>query len=93
MVRMSTDESPKFTLIERLLAYASIAIIGAAVAAYLTTLIVALVAGRKALVAGLWPIVDWIAFYGLPIGFLLLVTLLVISFVRRGRASRRADQE
>lgn len=89
---MSTDESPKFSMIERLLAYASIAIIALAIGSYLTTLIVALAAGRQALISGLWPLVTWIAFYGLPIGFVLLIALLVISFSRRARAARREDK-
>ncbi|MBN9612675.1 MAG: hypothetical protein J0H64_04295 [Actinobacteria bacterium] len=92
MGKMPTDESPKFSLVEKLLAYASIVIIAAAVAAYLTTLIVGLAAGREALAAGLWPLVAWIAFYGLPVGFILLIALLAISFTRRGRAARKAGQ-
>jgi len=90
---MPADESPKFSLVEKLLAYASIVIIAAAVVAYLTTLIVGLAAGREVLAAGLWPIVAWIAFYGLPVGFVLLIALLVISFTRRGRAARTAGRE
>lgn len=92
MGRMSTEESPKFTLLERLLAYGAAAIIALAVGAYLTTLIVALAAGREALVSGLWPLVTWIAFFGLPIGFVLLIALLIINFTRRGRAARRETQ-
>lgn len=90
---MPTDESPKFSLVEKLLAYASIVIIAAAVLAYLTTLIVGLAVGREVLAAGLWPLVAWIAFYGLPVGFVLLIALLVISFTRRGRAARTAGRE
>lgn len=93
MAKMSTDEAPKFSVIERLLAYAAITIIAVAVAAYLITLVVGLVAGRQALVAGLWPLVTWIGFYGLPAGFVLMIALLVISFTRRGRAARRAGRE
>lgn len=89
---MPTDATPKFSLIERLLAYAAIAIIAVAVLSYLTTLIVGLAGGREALAAGLWPLVAWIAFYGLPAGFVLLIVLLAISFTRRGRAARRADE-
>lgn len=90
MGRMSPD-APKFSLIERVLAYASISIIAVAVVSYLTTLIVGLAGGRHLLAAGLWPVVTWIAFYGLPIGFVLLVVLLGISFSRRG--SRRGGRE
>ncbi|CAG7620767.1 hypothetical protein ACFPZL_05855 [Leucobacter soli] len=90
---MPTDESPKFTLVERLLAYTSISIIGVAVLSYLVTLIVGLSGGRELLADGLWQVVTWIAFYGLPIGFVLLIALLVISFTRRGRTARGAARE
>lgn len=83
----ATESTPpkKHSLVERLLAYISITIIVGAVIAYLTTLIVAMVAGRTALEDSLWPIVTWIAFYGLPIGFVLLMVLLAINFFRRGK--------
>ena len=77
-------ETPKVSVLERLLAYSAIIIIVIAVVAFLTTLVVAMVAGRTALENSLWPLVTWLAFYGLPIGFVLLVTLLIINFSRRG---------
>ncbi len=80
---MSTD-SKKFSVAERVLAYAAFAIIVIAVAAYLTTLIVAMVAGREVLAASLWPAVVWISYVGLPVGFVLLMVLLGINFSRRG---------
>lgn len=84
--RMSTD-SNRYSVVERVLAYSAFAIIVIAVAAYLTTLVVAMVAGREALAANLWPAVVWISYVGLPIGFVLLMVLLGINFSRRG--SRR----
>ena len=89
MKRMSTDSS-KFPVVERLLAYSSLTIIAVAVAAYLTTLVVAMVAGRDALAASMWPVVVWISYVGLPIGFVLLMILLVLNFSRRG--SRRGEK-
>lgn len=90
---MSADETPKFSLVEKLLAYASIAIIAFAVLAYLATLIVGLAGGRYLLENGLWPLVAGIGFYGLPVGFLLLIALLIVSFTRRGRAAKRAERK
>lgn len=87
---MSTD-APKFSVLERVLTYAAVSIMVVAIVSYLTTLIVGLAGGRHLLAAGLWPFVTWIAFYGLPIGFVLLVTLLIINFSRRG--SRRRERE
>ncbi len=82
---MSTD-SKKYSIVERTLAYASFTIMAVAVAAYLTTLIVGMVAGREALAANLWPIVVWISYVGLPVGFVLLMVLLGINFSRRSSA-------
>jgi len=76
-------ESNKYSVVERVLAYASFSIMAIAVLAYLTTLIVAMVAGREALAANLWPAVVWISYVGLPVGFVLLMVLLGINFSRR----------
>lgn len=39
---------------------------------------------------GLWPTVIMLPLIGLPIGFVLLVALLVVSAVRRGRETKDA---
>ncbi|MBL5974757.1 MAG: hypothetical protein D3X82_13605 [Candidatus Leucobacter sulfamidivorax] len=89
---MSTEaeDAPKFSIFERVLAYIAIALMAVAVISYLTTLIVGLVAGREALAGSLWPIVVGISYVGLPIGFVLLVILLIISYRKRG--SRRGGR-
>lgn len=81
-----TPEQQKHSAFERVLAYAAVTIMAVAVAAYLTTLIVAMVAGREALAFGLWQTVVFISYVGLPVGFVLLMILLGINFRRRGRA-------
>ena len=75
----------KNSVLEKAHAYTSVSIIVIAVASYLTTLIVAMAAGPKALAGGIWQFVTVIAYVGLPVGFLLLIALLVINFSRRGR--------
>lgn len=89
---MSTDapHTPKFSVFERVLAYAAIAIMVIAVAAYITTLIVGMVAGRQALAGSLWPVVVGISYVGLPVGFVLLMVLLGMSYAKRGRRSERS---
>ena len=39
---------------------------------------------------GIWPIVAAIPLWGLPIAFVMIISLLVISFVRKGRATPRS---
>ncbi len=87
---MSTDHenAPKASVLERILAYTALTTIAAAVIAFLTTLVVGLAAGRDALTDSLWPIVVWISYVGLPIGFVLLMILLIVNFSKRSRAER-----
>ncbi|MGJ0202650.1 hypothetical protein [Leucobacter sp. gxy201] len=79
----STPQEP--SAIERALAYATIAIIAAALLSFFATLIVGMIDGA-ALAAGFWPFVYGFSLIGLPIGFVLLITLLILS-----QARRRAD--
>jgi len=82
---MSEQQQPQqHSLVERILAFTAIAIIVVAVISFLTTLVIALVAGRDAPSEGLLQVVTFISIYGLPIGFLLLIVLLIINFVRLG---------
>lgn len=39
---------------------------------------------------GVWPIVAAIPLYGLPVAFLMILALLIMSMVRRGRAAKRS---
>ncbi len=91
MDRMSDQQKP--SAIERILAYASVSIIVIAVLSYLTTLIVAMVAGREVLADGLWQIVTFISYVGLPVGFVLLIALLVINFSRRGKEGKERREK
>lgn len=79
------SEQQKSSVLERILAYASVTIIVIAVLSFLTTLIVALAGGREVLAEGLWQVVTAISYIGLPIGFLLLIILLIMNFSRRGK--------
>lgn len=83
-----TSQAPRFSILERVLAYTAAAIIAVAVLSYFATLIVALVAGREALAHGLWQFVTGVAFYGVPAGFVLVMVVLGLSFSRRSRSAR-----
>lgn len=89
---MSADAtpSPKYSVFERMLAYAAVIIMVLAVLSYITTLIVGMVAGREALAGSLWPVVVGISYVGLPVGFVLLIVLLGMSYAKRGRRGGRA---
>ncbi|GAA2189869.1 MULTISPECIES: hypothetical protein [Leucobacter] len=84
---MSTEPSTP-SILERILAYASLSIIGLALLSFFATLIVGL-NNRFALAEGLWPIVYGISMIGLPVGFVLLIVLLILTQRRRRTETRR----
>lgn len=88
---MNTEESSTPSLFERILAITTVTVIGAALLSFFATLIVGL-ADRHAAAEGLWPIVYGISLIGLPIGFLLLVILLVLAQRRRSADARKSQQ-
>ena len=80
---MSPEESNP-SLTEKVLAYSALSIIALAIISFFATLIAALVGvEREVLAEGFWPVVTWIGYVGLPIGFLLIITLLIITRRRR----------
>jgi uncharacterized membrane protein len=77
--------------VERVLAYMVASIVVLSLVAF-----VALIAGtalgleREDFAQGIWPTVTILPLIGLPIGFVLIIVLLVVSAVRRGRAAKDA---
>ncbi|SJN08273.1 hypothetical protein FM113_01800 [Leucobacter sp. 7(1)] len=87
MERMSIEPSTP-SLLERILAISSLSIIAVALLSFFATLIVGL-NDRQAMAEGLWPIVYGVSLIGLPVGFVLLVLLLILTQARRRREFRR----
>jgi uncharacterized membrane protein len=77
--------------VERVLAYMVAAVILVSLASFVA-LIIATGAGlgREDFASGIWPLVTITPLIGLPIGFVLIIALLVVSAVRRGRAAKDA---
>lgn len=77
--------------VERVLAYMVAGIIVLSLAAFVA-LIIATGMGleREDFASGIWPAVTILPLIGLPIGFVLIIVLLVVSAVRRGRAAKDA---
>ena len=86
---MTTVEPGTPSAAERILAWATVAIIVVALGSFFATLIVGL-NSREALASGLWQFVFDISYIALPIGFVLLITLIVLSQRRRRREIRNA---
>ncbi|WP_255572786.1 hypothetical protein [Leucobacter tenebrionis] len=87
---MSTEPSSP-SLLERILAYASLTIIAVALLSFFATLIVGM-NDRYAMAEGLWPFVYGISLFGLPVGFVLLILLIVLSQRRRRAEFRRTGE-
>jgi hypothetical protein len=82
--------APTISRPERVLAYMVASILGLSILALIAVLIGY---GTKANNgAGLWQVVDLLPGIGLPIGFVLIVVLLVMTFVRRARAAKDASK-
>ena len=77
--------------IERVIAYMVAATVVVSVASFIAVILgTALGIGREELATGIWPFVTILPLIGLPIGFILIIVLLVVSVVRRGRAVKGA---
>jgi hypothetical protein len=76
---------------ERVLAYMVAATIGISILAFLAVMIGTLagVGADDGFSQGVWPVILVLPLIGLPLGFILLVTLLILNGVRRARESRR----
>ena len=75
---------------ERILAYMFVGIVGLSILAFIAVMVgtFAGVGASDGFSQGIWPIVLTLPLFGLPIGFLLLVALLIVNGVRRARETR-----
>ena len=73
---------------ERVLAYMVASSIGLAVLSIFAILIGSF--AKLDLTLGLWPVIRILPLIGLPIGFLMLIALIIISGLRRGREAKDA---
>jgi hypothetical protein len=75
--------------LDRILAFTALGIAAASVICFFAIIIgTAVGMDQQAFGGGVWPLVAAIPFYGLPLAFAMIITLLIMSFVRKGRASR-----
>ncbi len=84
-------DEPEIRAIDRFLAFGSLGLAALSVICFFMIIIGTAVGMKQADFAhGAWPIVGVFPFWGLPIAFLMIVALLIMSFVRRGRTARRS---
>jgi hypothetical protein len=78
---------PEPTRAERAITYMMFSILGLSVIA-----IIALIVGGPTKSGAIWTSVALVPFIGLPLGFILLIVLVVLSSIRRGRAAKVASK-
>lgn len=80
-------DGPPVRRIDRILAFMSLGLVLLAIVCFFA-LILATPLGVTNYDEGLWPVVRIVPLMALPIGFLLILTLIIMSFVRRSRANK-----
>lgn len=90
---MSTQNSePEVPIrrLDRFLAFTALGIAAASVICFFAIIIgTAVGMDQNAFGEGIWPAVAAIPFWGLPVAFVMIIALLVMSFIRKGRAASR----
>lgn len=77
--------------VERILAYMVAGVIVISLISFMALITATSVGlGRGDFEVGIWPVVTMLPLIGLPIGFVLIIVLLVTSILRRGRAAKNA---
>lgn len=74
--------------VDRILAFTALTLAAASVLCFFAIIIGSATGmDQAAFGAGVWPVVAAIPLWGLPIAFVLIISLLVTSFIRKGRAA------
>jgi hypothetical protein len=87
---MSTPtHEPEIRRVDRILAFTALGLIAASILGFVS-IIVGTANGmdEEAFAEGAWPFIASILYWGPPLAFILIIALLIMSFIRKGRASR-----
>lgn len=87
------DDSPDAPAgpLDRFLAYAALTLAAASIICFFVIIIgTATGMDQASFGTGAWPAIAALPLFGLPLAFLMIITLLIITFVRRGRAGKRS---
>ncbi|MGX1792974.1 multidrug ABC transporter ATPase [Microbacterium sp. NPDC055312] len=87
MSKHDDTSAPQTGRLERFLAFTALVLAAVSVISFFSIIIgTAVGMDQAAFAQGAWPIVAGLPLFGLPIAFLMIITLLVLSWARRGRA-------
>lgn len=71
--------------LETVLAWGAVVCIGASVLSFLAVLIIAAIQSMRETPGGAYQALAWIAYVGMPAGFTMLFTLLIINLRKRSK--------
>jgi uncharacterized membrane protein YhdT len=91
LVIVANETPVTFNRVQRVLAYMVASAIGLSILAIIA-IVIGYAVGLKNADEGVWPAVFVLPIIGLPIGFILIIVLLVLTFVRRGREAKDASK-
>ncbi|WP_312170442.1 multidrug ABC transporter ATPase [Microbacterium sp.] len=75
--------------VDRILAFTALGLAAASILCFFAIIIgTAVGMQQQDFGSGVWPIVAAVPYWGLPAAFVMIIVLLSMSFVRKGRASR-----
>jgi hypothetical protein len=87
----NTEPEVPVRRLDRILAFSALGIAAASVVCFFAIIIgTAVGMDQSSFGEGAWPLIAAIPFWGLPVAFVMIITLLVMSFIRKGRAASRS---
>lgn len=76
--------------LDRILAFTALTLAALSVACFFAIIIGSATGmDQESFAGGLWPVVAAIPLWGLPLAFVMIIALLVMTFARKGRAAKR----
>lgn len=91
MSTQNTEPEVPVRRLDRILAFSALGIAAASVVCFFAIIIgTAVGMDQSDFGGGAWPLIAAIPFWGLPVAFVMIIALLVMSFIRKGRAASRS---
>ncbi|OAN38881.1 multidrug ABC transporter ATPase [Microbacterium sp. H83] len=91
MSTKSPDPDVPVRRVDSILAFGALGIAAASVLCFLAIIIGTAVGMRQEdFGGGVWPVVAAVPYWGLPVAFVMIIVLLVMTFIRKSRAASRS---
>lgn len=78
--------------VDRILAFTALTLAALSIICFFAIIIgTAVGVNQDSFSTGIWPLVAAVPLYGLPIAFVMIIALLIMSFIRKGSAAKRSS--